>query len=277
MAVEHPLILQDFTVAPSDEWSPQHEGWTVLRVSEGFGYCLHKKGACELQAGDGFMAPQTTSVKVRASQLGALRLHCFRIQPELLAGLLTVTESQQLRTLSADSSCISIFKGDEPNGQEFSRLLEKPPGNKLAMRCALLRLWADGLACLFDKPVSDDFTGRNLRERFHELVEQLPESKLLELTLAELARQVHCSERHLERLFREKFGVSLRSQQVELRLQQACRLLADSRIKIASIAAESGYQNLGLFNAMFKKRFGMTPSEWRRNLTDTAHAAPVHN
>ena len=41
-------------------------------------------------------------------------------------------------------------------------------------------------------------------------------------------------------------------------------LLADSRIYIASIASESGYNSLTLFNATFKKRFGMTPSEWRR-------------
>jgi hypothetical protein len=29
--------------------------------------------------------------------------------------------------------------------------------------------------------------------------------------------------------------------------------------------SESGYRHLGLFNAMFKRRFGMTPSEWRDN------------
>jgi len=41
-------------------------------------------------------------------------------------------------------------------------------------------------------------------------------------------------------------------------------LLADSNAKIINIAYDSGCRHLGLFNAMFKKRFGLTPVEWRR-------------
>jgi AraC-like DNA-binding protein len=264
MAVEHPFIIQDLTVPPSGEWSPRHHGWTVVRIAEGLGYCLCKKSACELQAGDGFMAPQTTSVIIRASQLGALRLHYFRIHPELLHGLLTVAECQQLKTLSNSSSCISIFRADEWAGQKFSKLAEQPHGEKLEVRCALLQLWANGMAGLSGKTALNDSGEKKLRERLLQLMEQLPEAELLELSLPDIARQLHCSERHLGRLFRQKFGLSFRSHQIELRLQRACRLLADSRIKIAGIACESGYQHLGLFNATFKKHFGMTPSEWRR-------------
>jgi AraC-like DNA-binding protein len=269
MAVEHPLIMQDFTVSPSSEWSPLNHGWTVVRISKGFGYCLCKKSACELQVGDGFMAPHTTSVIVRASQLGALRLHYYQIKPELLNGLLTVAECQQLKTLSNNPSCISIFKANELTGQKFSRLMEQPRSEKLALRCALLQLWANEMAGLFDKSALNDSDERKLRGRFRQLTEQLPEAELLELSLAELARQLHCSERHLGRLFHQKFGVSFRGHQIELRLQRACRLLADSRIKIAGIASESGYHHLAHFNANFKRRFGMTPGKWRRrNLSE---------
>ena len=41
-------------------------------------------------------------------------------------------------------------------------------------------------------------------------------------------------------------------------------MLANPSDKISYIAFESGYRHLGLFNAMFKKRFGVTPGEWRR-------------
>ena len=56
----------------------------------------------------------------------------------------------------------------------------------------------------------------------------------------------------------------LRARQIELRLQRARQLLADSNAKVINIAYNSGYRHLGLFNAMFKKRFGVTPSEWRQ-------------
>jgi AraC-like DNA-binding protein len=164
-----------------------------------------------------------------------------------------------LVAVSAASTSMSLIS---------SRLAKQPRNGKLAARCALLQLWAHGIAALLEKPAPHNSAIKNLRDRFSQQMEQLPEAELRSLPLAELARQIHCSERHLMRLFHEKFGVSLRSQQIELRLRHACRLLADSRIKIASIAVESGYQNLGLFNATFKKHFGMTSGEWRRNQTN---------
>jgi AraC-like DNA-binding protein len=90
------------------------------------------------------------------------------------------------------------------------------------------------------------------------------EAELAGKTLTELAEHLHCSERHFSRLFREEFGVPLRARQIELRLQRAQQLLGDSDAKIINVAYDSGYRHLGLFNAMFKKRFGVTPSEWRR-------------
>ncbi|MSU61910.1 MAG: helix-turn-helix domain-containing protein [Pedosphaera sp.] len=51
---------------------------------------------------------------------------------------------------------------------------------------------------------------------------------------------------------------------MELRLQKAGQLLRESDAKIDHVAMESGFRHLGLFNAMFKKRFGTTPTEWRR-------------
>ena len=56
----------------------------------------------------------------------------------------------------------------------------------------------------------------------------------------------------------------LRKRQTELRLQRARQLLTDADAKVSMVAMESGYRHLGLFNAMFKKRFGVTPREWRQ-------------
>ncbi len=101
------------------------------------------------------------------------------------------------------------------------------------------------------------------------------EAELSGKTLGELAGQLHCSERHFSRLFREEFGVPLRARQIELRLQRARQLLADLDAKIINVAYESGFRHLGLFNAMFKKRYGVTPSEWRQqNARKNPPAAP---
>ena len=132
------------------------------------------------------------------------------------------------------------------------------------MRCGLLQLWANAISSLLPVPVSEAADSGKLRERFKQLVGRMPEAELSQCSLHDLAGQLNCSERHFTRLFREEFGVPFRARQIELRLQHARQLLADSDAKIINVAYDSGYHHLGLFNMMFKKRFGMTPSEWRQ-------------
>jgi len=74
------------------------------------------------------------------------------------------------------------------------------------------------------------------------------------------AAQLHCSERHFGRPFHEEFGAPFHQRQIELRLLRDRQLLTNSDAKIVNVAYDSGYRHLGLFNTMFKKRFGMTPS-----------------
>jgi hemolysin activation/secretion protein/AraC-like DNA-binding protein len=266
MTVERHLILQEFTLLPSAEWSPRCQGWLMCHVVEGAGYWL-QNGAepRQLAAGDGVVVSRNPDGAFRASQLGPLKLQFFAIHPQHLIGLLTVAEWHQFE-IAPDKSAshVLVFTATEPVGQKFTRIAAQMQNDRLPMRCALLQLWANAVAGLVIAPTASPANEGKLHERFRQLVSQLPEVELAECSLADLAKQLNCSERHFSRLFREEFGVSLRARQIELRLQRARQLLADSNAKIINVAYESGYRHLGLFNAMFKKRFGMTPSECRQ-------------
>jgi AraC-like DNA-binding protein len=101
------------------------------------------------------------------------------------------------------------------------------------------------------------------RERLESFISRLPKEEWIRREPAELAQICGCSLRHLRRLFRQCFGVSLRAQQTEHRLHRASQLLMETDDKILSIAYAVGFRHLGLFSRMFKRRFQMTPSEWR--------------
>jgi hemolysin activation/secretion protein/AraC-like DNA-binding protein len=264
MAIERHLILQELTLVPSGEWKPSERGWVIARVAEGIGYLLPGGSARELNAGDGFVAGFNANIIVRASTLGPLKLQFFTVQPQYLNGLLTMTEWHQLESASENPlTRVLFFTASEPLGQKFARIAAQTPTDGLTMRCTLLQLWTSAATSLIG-PVSAPAGGNKLRERFRQMIGQLPEARLSECSLSELAGQLHCSERHFSRLFREEFGVPFRARQIELRLLHARQLLANSDAKIINVAYDSGYRHLGLFNAMFKKRFGVTPSEWRR-------------
>ena len=266
MLVERHLILQELTLPPSTEWLPHCHGWLMARVAEGMGYWLQPGvESRQLTAGDGLIATRNVNGVIRASQLGPLKLQYFTIQLQYLNGVLTVAEWQQLEVAPKNPApLVSIFAAGEPIGQKFMRLADNPHGNRLPMRCALLQLWANAVAGLLPAPASPSANGNKLRDHVRELVGQMTEAELAEHSLTELARQLHCSERHFSRLFREEFGVPFHARQIELRLQRARQLLADPDAKIINVAHDTGYRHLGLFHAMFKKRFGLTPAEWHR-------------
>ena len=266
MIVERHLILQELTLPSSTEWLPRCNGWLMARVAAGTGYWLqHGVEPRQLAAGDGLIATRNVAGVIRASQLGPLKLQFFTVQLQYLNGVLTVAEWQRLEVAPDNPApSVSIFTAGEPIGQKFMRLADQTHSHRLPMRCALLQLWANAVAGFLPAPASATGSGHKLRDHVRELVGQMTEAELAERSLTELAGQLHCSERHFSRLFREEFGVPFHARQIELRLQRARQLLADSSAKIINIAYDSGYRHLGLFNAMFKKRFGLTPAEWRR-------------
>ena len=278
MNVERHLILQTVVLPPSEEWSPPTQDWVVVRVGDGLGYWMQGGNVRELKEGDGFVASGYRNMVVRASQLSSLKLELYLIQTPLLNGLLTVTEGNRLEQVAHSiNGQIIFFTAKESLGQKFARLVHQARPESLPSRAALFQFWSQAVSGLINQPTADE-SGHKLRQRFRQLVSQMPDAELARQSLTKLAGMLECSERHFSRLFRQEFGVSLRSRQAELRLQRAKQLLADPKDKISNIAFESGYRHIGLFNSMFKKRFGLTPREWRRqNLSVVGKESDVND
>lgn len=84
------------------------------------------------------------------------------------------------------------------------------------------------------------------------------------ITLAQLSELFNYSERHIQRVLRKNTGKSFTEITQTIRMNQAARLLRNSRHSISSIAVETGYNNLGNFRKIFYKTFRMSPAEYRR-------------
>ena len=85
------------------------------------------------------------------------------------------------------------------------------------------------------------------------------------LTIASVARRFGLSAKLVQRLF-ERADMTFTGFVLEQRLLLARRLLSslESRQdKIGAIAYAVGFGDLSYFNRTYRRRFGMTPSEWR--------------
>jgi len=265
MATETHLNLTELILPPAGEWMPDGGCWTAVRVADGLGYCLHGSLARELKAGDTVITGPNPDVTLRASQLDELRLEFFRVVPQCLNGLITVMEWRQFERVSTEAAPrVFHYAANEALALKFARLAALPDRESLVVRTSLLQLWASCAEGVLLSRGGSVVRKKNLEATFRRFISKISEQELAALSMANVAAQLNCSERHLSRLFRLEFGMSLQKKQTELSLQRACHLLSDPNAKIRSVAYDIGYRHISLFNSLFKKRFGLTPKEWRR-------------
>jgi AraC-like DNA-binding protein len=85
------------------------------------------------------------------------------------------------------------------------------------------------------------------------------------LSIVWVAERNRLSPKQVQRLFERK-GVTFAEFVLEQRLLYARGLLGNPSVnqqKIGTVAYTSGFGDLSYFNRAFRRRFGMTPSEWR--------------
>ena len=83
-------------------------------------------------------------------------------------------------------------------------------------------------------------------------------------SVANLARELGVSARHLRRALERQLGVSPVELAQTHRLLLAKRLLADTALPVTHVAFASGFQSLRRFNTVFRERYHLSPSKLRR-------------
>ena len=71
---------------------------------------------------------------------------------------------------------------------------------------------------------------------------------------------------YLSRLFHKETGEKLSDYILRLRMERAKRLLKDSEKTISEVAASTGYSNLQHFSSQFKKKIGISPTDFRMQI-----------
>jgi AraC-like DNA-binding protein len=85
------------------------------------------------------------------------------------------------------------------------------------------------------------------------------------LTVAAAARVAGLSPFHFQRMFKLAFGRTPMQFLQETRLRAARRLLEQTGDEVTSICFAVGFESLGSFSWLFRKRFGVSPRAFREN------------
>ena len=101
--------------------------------------------------------------------------------------------------------------------------------------------------------------------RILEACQILSASLSAEVSIEELAEQVFLSPSRLAHLFREQVGVSIVRWRENQRIIRAKLLLQTTPLPVAVIGQQTGYDDQLYFSRVFKKRVGVSPSEYRKS------------
>ena len=86
-----------------------------------------------------------------------------------------------------------------------------------------------------------------------------------DIRLQELADLANMTPTAFSRFFKLRTGKSISEYIIDVRLGHATRMLADSTMAVVEICYRCGFNNISNFNRIFKRKKGLTPTEFREN------------
>lgn len=99
-----------------------------------------------------------------------------------------------------------------------------------------------------------------------DIISRLREDYNTDLTLGEIAEEISYSLPYISKLFKERCGISFKEYVQKLRIDEACKLLANTDEKVWSISRAVGYSDTDFFCRIFKKALGKSPSAFRKEI-----------
>lgn len=99
--------------------------------------------------------------------------------------------------------------------------------------------------------------------RLRRSIELMHDNYARDLPLGEIAAAAYLSEYHFARLFKRITGQTPHAYLAGLRVEHACRLLAETDLSIAEVADRVGYQSASHFGKVFRTATGLTPTAYR--------------
>lgn len=122
------------------------------------------------------------------------------------------------------------------------------------------------LICYLASYFTENREPSNKKDSFKSALLSYVETSYSTATLSEAAEMLGLSPSYLCRLVTANFGVSFKKLLTSARFDAACDLLSSTDMPIGEIINRVGYENSSYFHKEFKRRFGVTPNNYRRSL-----------
>ena len=265
MFAEDYLTLKLVRLKPPEGWVGKPEGLSFLFVKGGVGEFVADDLAQRLTSGDTAVICGSRGGKLYVSNGGDFTFWSFSLRIEHLFPLFAGEELSLLQNITDGFKALKVYPASTTLAKECHRLVgDISPQFNLDHRSQLLRVAAAILSEEFRTAQGHRAGFVRVEDHMIRVFEKLSAEELLSLSVGDLADRFGCSRRHLNRLFHQYFGFSVATLRMEMRLLKAVSLLRNPDAKVIAVAEQCRFNHLGLFNTCFKRRFGVSPGQWRK-------------
>jgi AraC family L-rhamnose operon transcriptional activator RhaR len=228
-----------------------------------------------VSAGDLFMARPDEPHEIIASQDDPLGIYfwAYTLSPSarsqaapIKSGENSDQELNELLHLYTNHGCtVSQKVGTLPTTlqQLATEITNRPPGYRAQIQALTTSLLIETARAAVTTEITGAPLVRSGNAAVDTMVRYLRDNYDRPLQIRDVAAQLHMSERHTSRLFRQTMGQSIQQYLTELRLTVAKQQLLDPRNSVSEIATSLGFSDVRHFATRFRQLTGATPTAFR--------------
>ncbi|MCD8120603.1 MAG: AraC family transcriptional regulator [Lachnospiraceae bacterium] len=257
------------SVARMEQMIPRHSHgagcYEIHYISDGYGTLLTEGTAYRITPNTLFVTgPHVEHAQIPLAN-DPMREYCVYLK----AGRRTSRSSDLLNLFTSTRFWFGSDSGQIPDIMEhlFDELAGQQIGWKTQVETLLAQLVVSLVRHYSQESVAAAPAGSgNLADSASLIIEEYFLYHYQDLSLEELSGMLGLSVRQTERYFAEHYGKTFLQKKIEARMSAAAVLLSDSSRSITSIADDLGYSCIEHFSAAFRRYYGVSAREFRKNL-----------
>lgn len=262
------IFRADFTSYPHSNTGESHDFCELKYIEKGSHRLLLDEVPFELFEGQMMIYAPNADHKANGRSTAAAAIISFESDTESISRLFNrvITLNMHQRQMLAEIVSIGsgIFKETSPDAERVG-MLPKDGVNAFELQKLKNRFELFLLDVYQSDTASATPSNRYPSEEYDTVISYLRKNLNRDLSLDDIAKGCSVSISKLKLICKEACGLSPIALFISLKLEEAQRMIVETPLNFTQISEKLGFNSVHYFSKLFKKKTGVTPSEYARS------------